>query len=348
MKFNGMALLEKIAGRREKAVGIDIGSGSVKAAEVTLSRSQKTLRRMISIDLPDHAVEDGLIVDESAVSSVLQRVASKTGFSTNQVVTSLGGRTLFIREVAFPRMSEAELREAIRWDLERYVPFSPDQLYFDFSIVGPGLTEMEVRVLLVAVQKDLVDALVRVLSASGFRTVAIDIDPLAIHRTLETAENCMLIDVGAVLSQVTLFQKNSPVFTRSIPIGGQRFVETLMDGMSIGRDEAERRIRSAASEDEMMPLERIVDELSSEVRRTLEYYQVQNRQASIDRVFLTGGGAQVPHLRPLMSRYMELPVFVHEPLANMVIPSSFDADSMRSSGSQMAVALGLAIRGAGA
>lgn len=348
MKFSGLGLLDAVAGRRDRAVGLDIGSGSVKAVEVELHRNQPTLRRMISIELPDHAVEDGLIADEAAVTSVLQRVASKTGFSTNQVVASLGGRTLFIREVTFPRMSETELREAIRWDLERYVPFSPEQLYFDFAIVGPGLTETEVRVLLVAVQKDSVDVLFRVLTNAGFRPIAIDIDPLAIHRTLVAAENCMLIDVGALLSQVTLFQKNSPVFTRSIPIGGQRFTETLMDAMQLGREEAERKIRYAPEGDALQPLERVIDELSSEVRRTLEYYQVQNRQATIDRVFLTGGGARVAPLKPLMARYMELPVFVHEPLGLVAVPSSFDAETIRNAGSQMAVALGLAIRGAGA
>ena len=352
----GQGLLEKIAGRRQDAIGLDIGSRSIKMADVVLRGGKHFLKRMAMADAPEYAVEDGVIVDEDRMADALQRMALKNGFAGSQVVAALGGRSLFIREVFFPRMSEKEMREAIRWDLEKYVPFSPDQLYFDFWVVGPGATEVEVRVLLVAVPKDVVNSLSRLVSKAGLKLVAIDIEPLAIQRTLPNTADCMVIDSGAAVSQVTLFQKHSPVFTRNIPIGGNQFTETVMEGMEIGRDEAELIKHGNgslleepggvdATQSVAGQIDRVVNDLATEVRRTLEYYQVQNRTVSISNVFITGGGSKMENLPEKLSAILELPVMLHDPLQGMEISSSFNRQYLRGVGPQMAVAVGLALRG---
>lgn len=352
----GLNLLKKIAGRSETAIGLDIGSGSIKMADVTMRSGKLFLKRMAIVDIPEHTYEEGAIANEELLTETLQRMAAKNGFAGSRVATALGGRFLFIREVIFPRMSDKELRQAIRWDLEKYVPFSADQLYFDFWVVGPGTTEVEVRVLLVAVPKDVVDTLIRVVSGAGLKLTSIDIEPLAVQRTLPVVADCMLIDSGAAVSQVTLFQKGSPVFTRNIPIGGHRFTEIVMEGMDIGRSEAEM-IKQGSSElladsdgsgapDAMaLQLDRLVGELAGEVRRTLEYYQVQNRNVSISNVFITGGGAKMEQLPEKLAAILELPVHLHDPLVGMEMPSSFNRQYLRGMGPQMAVAVGLALRG---
>ena len=165
----GENFLQKIAGRREDAIGLDIGSGSVKMAEVVLRDGKPYLKRMALTEVPDRSVVDGAIEDEDQLADTLQKMAARNGFAGARVAAALGGRNLFIREVNFPRMTEKEMREAIRWDLEKYVPFSPDNLYFDFWIVGSGATEVEVRVLLVAVPKEVVDSVVRLVKKAGQR-----------------------------------------------------------------------------------------------------------------------------------------------------------------------------------
>lgn len=350
------SLLKKIAGRREAGIGLDIGSGSIKMADVSVRGGKLFLKRMALMEVPQGAVEDGAIADETMLADTLQRMAAKSGFAGGPVAAALGGRSLFIREVFFPRMSEKEMRQAIRWDLEKYVPFSPDQLYFDFWIVGSGATEVEVRVLLVAVPKDVVDSLVRVVNKAGLKLVAIDIEPLAIQRTLPEVADCMLIDSGAAVSQVTLFQKSSPVFTRNIPIGGNQFTETVMEGMEMGRDEAEfikhrggellsEAVGTAGPEIMQGQIERVVSELAGEVRRTMEYYQVQNRNVNISSVFITGGGAKMDKLPAKLSTILELPVMLHDPLEGMEIAASFNRQYLRGVGPQMSVAVGLAMRG---
>ena len=320
------SLLKKLAGRRQEAIGLDIGSGSIKMADVVLRSGKPFLKRMAIVDVPEHAIEEKTIADETLMADVLRRMAAKNGFADCRFAAALGGRSLFIREVVFPRMPEKEMRQAIHWDLEQYVPYSPDQLYFDFWVVGQGATEVEVRVLLVAAPKDVVDTLSGVMTKAGLQLASIDIEPLAIQRTLPDAADCMLIDSGAGASQVTLFQKHSPVFTRNIPIGGN-------EGMELGQ-------AVMAGE-----IDRIVGELAGEVRRTLEYCQVQNQNVSSSTVFITGGGAKIENLPAKLATILELPVILHDPLCGMEIANSFNKQYLRDVGPQMAVAVGLALRG---
>ena len=351
----GSGFLKRLAARSEAAVGLDVGSGSLKMAEVSQRFGKLTLKRMAISDVPPHVIEDGLIVNEPLLVDALQRMASRHGFSGSNIATAIGGRSLFIREVSFPKMADEELRQAIHWDLEKYVPFSPEQLYFDFWVIGPGATDVEIKVLLVAVPKEVVDTLARVLKRAGLKPVAVDIEPLAIHRTLTDSPDCMLIDSGANVSQVTLFQKNSPVFTRNIPIGGNQFTETLMEGMEIGREAAEVfKLKGKSAFDEIgkeelgaamqVQIDRVIGDLAGEVRRTLEYYQVQNRSVSVSSVFLTGGGAKMDTVPEKLSEILELPVVLHDPLSNMEMSASFNRQYMRGIGPQMAVAVGLAMR----
>ncbi len=89
----------------------------------------------------------------------------------------------------------------------------------------------------------------------------------------------------------------------------------------------------------------MVFELAGEVRRTLEYYQVQNRNVGISRVFITGGGAKTETLPEKLSQILEMPVVLHDPLASMEMSSSFNRQYLRGVGPQMSVAVGLALRG---
>jgi type IV pilus assembly protein PilM len=131
----------------------------------------------------------------------------------------------------------------------------------------------------------------------------------------------------------------------------------VMESLGIGREEAESLIRQgsagllrklgggAGAEVLTGQIDRLVSELAGEVRRTLEFYQVQNRHVSISNVYITGGGAKMDNLPKKLSAILELPVSLHDPLASMEISSSFDRQYLQGVGPQMGVAVGLAMRG---
>lgn len=339
------------------AVGIDIGSSYVKAAEVAFGHGKTELRAVGLIDLPENIVEEGYITNAPALTEIIRQLIINSGIASREVVVAVSGRSVFVREVILPLMKQEELKEAIKWDMEKYVPYEPGSYYYDFAVVGPGNNELEIKVLLVAALHELVNTLVNVVKQADCKPIAIDIEPLAIYRTLRDADNAMIIDIGTHVSQLMLFQGASPAVSRSIPIGGCSFTEVIMRTLGLDYSEAERlkycqtcQLKHPDFEGQLpivhQQLALLVDELAREVQRTVEYYQVQNREVVIDRLYLTGGGAKLANLpQYIAAKLGGVQVFLHNPLTAVLSSTGLDEHYLQDMALQFAMSIGLAIRG---
>jgi len=351
------AARKMLASRPGDLLGLDLGGGEIKLAEVVRLNGRPVLKGYSIAPVPAAAIEDGQITDPDLVAEKVREMHSIAGMAIRDIAVAAGGRSVFMREVILPAMSGEELREAIKWNLDKYVPFAADSFYYDFAVAGPGKTAMETRVLLVAAPKELIDTITAVVKKAGLRPAVIDTEPLAVYRTLDGADNSLLVDIGCHGSQVTVFQGGSPAVSRVIPIGGRRFTEIIMQAMGLETPEAENLKRrqkgllrplaggESASSDLHRHLAAMVGEIAREARRTIEYYQMQNREAAIDKVFLTGGGSMLDNLPDHFAAEMGMPVVLHDPTAGIDVASSFDRQHLKVVGAQLSVAIGLALRG---
>lgn len=341
----------------DEILGIDIGTGSIKLAEVSWKKGQPLLRNIGFCPLPEAVVAEGTIMQEDTVVSLLRQLLATFPLQGQQVVASIGGRAMFAREILFPSMTITELKEAIQWDIEEYIPYPPDTYYYDCSIIeAPAPEATEMKVLLVASPTKAIDALVRTLKQCGLKVLAIDVEPLALYRTLERAENSLVIDMGAQLSQVTLFQQGSPVVIRNIPIGGQRFTDIVAQVLEVSMDEAEQLKQQHVSllppttfKGELTALQQqislLVAEFARDIRRTFEYYQIQNKQALIEHLFLTGGAAKIPFLQEHLAQQLEMTFVPYQPLQHLQIHPGLDPLHLEKQILQLGTAIGLALRG---
>lgn len=349
--------LEKLFSRRPShLLGIDVGTGSLKIAEVSLKKKRPLLTCIGTADLPQNIVADGKIADGHALTDMLKKLLPTCGITCRDAVAVLGGQSVFIRELPLPVLNSDELKEALKWEVEKYVPYAPETYYYDFSIIGPGQTDREVKVLLVAAQLSAINERVQIVKNAGLRPVAIDIEPLALYRTLAGAANPMVVDIGRTISQVIVFQNGSPAVTRTIPLGGQRFTEVVMNVLGLDGTEAEHLkhrqdnlLHKPEHQGETtalhLQLQLLVDELARELRRTADYYQMQHRDAIVENVFLTGGGAILHNLAANLAAQLDLPVAVHDPLAMLDVVPSLDKQYLAGIAPQLNVAVGLGLRG---
>jgi len=336
-------------------IGIDIGTGSIKLVEIAWQKGQPVLKNFGIKELPDKTIEDGRIIDSEQLAKTLSQLLATTQTYSKNAVVAVGGRVMFARELIFPAMNREELGVAIKWDLEKYIPYAPGSYYFDYSIVGEGNTETEIKVLLVAAPIDNVTDIINLIKSVGLKLIAVDVEPLALYRIFTDAEKAMVIDIGALLSQVTVFQNGSPAVIRNIPIGGQNFTNVIMQTLEIGMSEAEQLkqqqlillredIETQFSEVKQQ-LELLASEFARDIRRTAEYYQQENRGVIIDKVFVTGGGAKLGNLVKYLALQLDMSAVLHDPLVKLTIPSSFDKTHLAQVAPQLGTAIGLALRG---
>lgn len=336
-------------------IGIDIGAGAIKLVEIAWQKGKPVLKNYGIQKLPEKVIEDGLIVDVEQLTATLRKLLATTHTESQNVVMAVGGRIMFARELIFPAMTIEELGEAIKWDLEKYIPYAPGTYYFDFSIVGQGNTETEIKVLLVASPLDHVNHLIQMVKNVGLKLVAIDVEPLALYRVFDDADQAMVIALGALISQVTIFHNASPTVIRNISIGGQNFTNIIMQTLGVNFNEAEdikqrhtilgQEDLSAEYAEVKKQFDFLVEEFSRDIRRTVDYFQQQHKDVIVRKVFLIGGGAKLNNVGQSLGILLGMPVVMPDPLLKLTIPTSFDQMHLEQIAPQLGTAIGLALRG---
>jgi type IV pilus assembly protein PilM len=92
-------------------------------------------------------------------------------------------------------------------------------------------------------------------------------------------------------------------------------------------------------------LKPILDDLTSELRRSLEYHSARYPDAPVKRIVLVGGGAKMTNLDAYFSQNLGIPASIGNPIESLATDASqVNQHLIQEHGSAFVVALGLAMR----
>ena len=92
-------------------------------------------------------------------------------------------------------------------------------------------------------------------------------------------------------------------------------------------------------------LKPILDDLASELRRSLEYHSARYPDAPVKRIVLVGGGAKMANLDTYFSQNLGIPASIGNPIESLATDASqVNQHLIQEHGSAFVVALGLAMR----
>ncbi|MCC6730492.1 MAG: type IV pilus assembly protein PilM [Chthonomonadales bacterium] len=231
-------------------VGLDIGSQTIKVVEAVPGRDGVTVRAIGMAPTPPGAMENNVIVDPKLLGDAVKKALREAGVSTKSSVSSVSGQgALVVRVIETPRMSDSELGDHMRWEVERHVPFAADQVIMDYQPIERPDTppdSQNMDVLLAVAQQDMIDRHVEMLFAAGLSPSAIDVEPLAASRALIELgpdpygeRTVVVINVGASNTDLGIFRNGILAFPRTIPYGGTNLTTAIAAAMGIGVEQAE-------------------------------------------------------------------------------------------------------------
>lgn len=311
----------------KNAIGLDIGTSGVRAARVSFGRSGPQLDGFGQVPLPAGAVSYGEISDPVAVSTAIAQLWRAARLGGKKVAVGVANQKVVVRPIDLPFMEQDELRGAIQFQVQEYIPIPIEEAVLDFQVLEEFLTETNermMRVLLVAGQRDMINEYVATVQKAGLDPVAIDHIPFALIRALaETggglgpAGGEAIIDVGAGVTSIVVHEGGIPRFARTLLVGGANITDAIASGLGVSFEDAEGikqrmslgSVADAAS-GEAAPriLEQRTADLVEEIRGSLDYYLAQTDATRISRVLLTGGGAKMAGLAGRLSSAIRLPV----------------------------------------
>ncbi len=343
---------------KKSLVGLDIGSSSVKAVELQGKPGNIALTSIGFEALQPDTVVDGQIMELNDVSNIVANIFSTQKIKTERVAAGVSGSSVIVKNIIVPQMSREELEESIDWHAEEHIPFDITDVSLDYQIIDS--TPDSLHVLMAACKRDFVANLKQVIQLAGKQPAIIDVDAFALQNCYEVnyrpspGEIVALLNLGASTMNINILQGVRSVFTRDVSVGGNQYTGLLQKelGLSYEQAEAVKRGGAVPTEAETGDIESILGSVSEmlalEIQKTFDFYRAtaEDSSAMVRKIMISGGAGKLKGLPEYLADRFEMPVEALDPFRQIKIDGKrFDPDYMRDVMPEMAVAVGLALRG---
>lgn len=337
-------------------IGLDIGSKYVRAVEIACNKKAIAICNVRQEEVPD----------QNSLRDVLSNIFTTTKFKTKRVVTAVSGRSVIVRYITMPIMSVEELNNAIKMEASKYIPFEIQDVVLDCqklqqggSVEGgsTGLSENEMRVLLVAVKKNVIEEHIALLEALGLTPDIIDVDAFALGNAFElrsimntTPESqnkvIALVDIGASKTNINILDNTTSQFTREIYMAGNDFTDAISKklGIDLAQAEAIKKDPGGKAEELKEAISGIIDDLCHEIRLSFDYFENQFDKP-IEQLYFSGGAVYMAGLQDLFERALEKKPLIWNPTEFIPVESEdINPEELKHHAPQLAIAVGLASR----
>jgi type IV pilus assembly protein PilM len=294
-------------------IGLDISDRSIKLVQLKKSGRHLKIQALGKARLPKEILENGEIKNRELLIKALRRLISHPGLgkvTTNEASVCLPEGKTFLKILEIEKETE-NLKEAIEKELQKHIPLPPEEIYYDWQEIGES---GKARLILVgAAPKNIVEEQLSVLKEAGLLTVAVEAEPLSICRALLKEEgidyksndrkNYAIIDIGADEAGLSVYSKNTILFSVSMPISGERITEEIANSLGMDREQAEKiKILHGLDEDETHPevkkiLSQMTIELTGKIKEAIAFFNHHfSGWGLIEEIIICGGGANIKNL----------------------------------------------------
>jgi type IV pilus assembly protein PilM len=339
-------------------VGVDIGSSSVKAVELQGKGGDLRLLNLGFETLQADSVVDGQIMELNAVSNAISSIFNEHKIKTTKVAAGVNGHSVIVKNIVLPQMTEDELQESFAWHAEEHIPFDISDVNLDYHVMNRS--DDAIHVLLAACKRDKVANLKQAIQLAGKQPSVVDVDAFALQNCYElnyapqAGHVVALLNIGASTTNINILNGVRSVFTRDATFGGNQYTSLLQKEMGLTFDQAEAVKRGmpvpeGIEQRDISPiLETVSDILALEIQKTMDFYRatVEEGESAVEKILVSGGGSKLRGLVEFLSKRFEVPVEMFDPFRKIKVDArGFDPEYMREIVPEMAIAVGLALRG---
>ena len=334
--------------RRERAVGLDVGTGSIKALVLEQRRAEAVVvgRGVVSVEAA---------ADSRQFSQAIHAALAEAGADGEPVIAAVGGPEVVIRQVSLPPVPPAKILPALEIQHRDLGLLPPGDAVMDAQILRKSKDGTANEILSVSVPRARIEERMRLLQQAAVNVQMLDVEPLALlngalHLTgLDADELLVLLTVGRQTSVLCLFSEQGPVVARYLEVGAETFAEQLRLAFGLSASSTKDFARAlpvheipkaeAACRD-------IVERMAEDVRLSLTFYRTEYDRESLPR-YAIGGSVDLPYIGRWVAARLGLaaPLELMDPFRAVEDKTKQTSADLVASGPQFLQAFGLALRG---
>ena len=339
-----------------RTLGVDVGTSKLKVVELKKAKGGKAeLSTYGMARLPDDLVRADSDEIVGKIMVALQKIVERAEMKAKRVYASLPGFSVFSQEIVLPAMSKSKLAAAVEQEAGKHVPGDLADMVLDWEVIeealhpGAQAHEDQIRVLLTAAPKTLVDRYSRIFKGAGLELVSLETEAMALVRSIIGRDRTptLVVDLGSTATDIIIVHGAMPRFTRTIDVGGLAMTQAMAKGMQVSFDQAEQMKKDVglgAVEGGQIPagLRPAIGEILGEIRTVGEAFAKESGH-DVERIVLAGGAAKLKGFDRVVEAETGVTTAVGNPFARVLHPTELDT-VLKGVGPDLSVAIGLSMK----
>lgn len=163
----------------KKCIGVDLGTSSIKVAEMILSSSGVDVLKFANAEI-NISPEASRAERQKETLNTLKGLLKSNKIATKEAVFCVPGQMVFVRRFRLPKTTEERLDLIINYEARQQIPFPLDKTVVEYQVF-PIEDVPEVDVFLVALKKDILYEFMDLVNKTGLKPIGISISSLALY-----------------------------------------------------------------------------------------------------------------------------------------------------------------------
>ena len=275
-------------------IAFDIGTAQVKLVWF----AGKTYKLAVSAPVPDGLVRGGVIVSTDAMADFLWQLAKENGLPRRaQAAVVLPAALTFTRVTELPPMTAGQLTYNLPFEFKDYLTHEKNQYYFDYAVQELTHDEngqvKQMKLFACAALRSTVEDYRNMFARAGMRLMSAIPEEAAYAALLAAgsaqpgsdADHC-LVDVGHTGIRMYVLRGDRFITRRTIDLGVADLIRSISQRQGVDEHIA----------------------MAAEITKAVNFYNYNNREKTLERVYLCGGGAAIPQIHDAIRQLTDLEV----------------------------------------
>ncbi len=322
---------------------IDIGTASLKMAVIKKDDKSKPqflnygyLESFEYLERSNAAFQTSTLrLGEQDIAGYIKALMKESNLEKHPVIASLPSFSTFTTLLEVPTISDSEIAQSIALQARQYIPIPIEDAILDWIKVGERTEEdgtRKTQLFLISVPKEVVAKYQRIFKLADLELKYLEVEGLSLARALTSASTppTLIIDIGSRSSVIIVAENGFPKFINQTDFAGGSLTAAVATGLGLASRRAEeikrrRGLTSSGGEYELFTvLQPLLDVIINESVRVKKNYENTYR-ATIKKVVLSGGGANLPGILRYFTKEIGLPAYKANPFDLVAYPEAMQS-----------------------
>lgn len=300
-----------------KAISIEIGYSLTRVCEVDYKAKTHKVYRRFTVPTPAGVINDGVVHASPEYIEELSKALADGKMKAKQVVFTITSGKIASREVLIPFVKENRIADVVAANASEYFPVDLSQYELAYNILGKVGAEkgpQQYKLLVMAAPQALLSGYYDLAKGLKLELAAIDYAGNSVFQVAKDKASqgtSLVVKIDERSTLVMAIQNSVLTFTRSVPYGVDEAIQTIMESSRWGNTDTVLDAMDAMALNDCTAFPEIVEALEPVVggiSRVIDYYASHNSDAPIEKIYITGIGADIKGMVEFLNGEISFPI----------------------------------------